>query len=274
MRYKVLVRERDRLKEAGRPEPEVDAEIEKLIAQFPSLVETKTSVSEATAQMLKFAELMQDETGSSSAPSSSTVPTAAPPPAKPIEAVPPNPVPATPSSNVVAPAGGSDAPTTSTSASLPSASTASAGEPEPRPSKNDNSKSFGRAGLILQVIAVTLRMYLDITSRPSFPQKEQGKVLLLAVGAAWLHAYHVDPCGLLGRLVDPTLIVLGLHLQCCIGGYATATTKSRRSFPERFIVYCLRDFLPSLASAFVLYSLAAMSLSFFFDASMTYICRR
>lgn len=59
-KYKILVRERDRLAEKGQQDAEVTSEISKLLADFPELEEVNTKLSAATSAMLSYAEAMQD----------------------------------------------------------------------------------------------------------------------------------------------------------------------------------------------------------------------
>lgn len=57
-RYKVLLREQDRLHERGQKDPEVDRQLDEILTQFPELRETKAAVSDGTKALLAFGEQM------------------------------------------------------------------------------------------------------------------------------------------------------------------------------------------------------------------------
>ncbi|CUG93175.1 Hypothetical protein, putative [Bodo saltans] len=68
-RYKILLREQDRLRERSATDQEIDRELERLRADYPELQEVKSSLSSATASMLAFAESMVEPEGGAAAAS-------------------------------------------------------------------------------------------------------------------------------------------------------------------------------------------------------------
>ena len=271
MRYKVLVRERDRLADRGQTDSEIDAEIAKILEEFPNLVETKTTVSQSTQQMLAFAETMAGDDPAPGPATTQLAPSAvkaAEDAAKPTDKQ--TEVPSLPRAK------GETGDATTTSASPVSlteepsmAAASSPKQPQTKEEKERGERSLARALLALRVVTTIVRMWYDSNAKVTFPPVDQMKIILGAVASALLHLYVVQPCSFFGRLADPSFITAGMHLQFVLTTSLAATHRSRL---ERIVVYFIREFIPSLCCCFMFYCLTMSFATLAFKARPTYFC--
>ena len=243
MRYKVLSRELTRLRERGSTDVEIEGELAKIEAEFPEMVQAlggkAPAISKETAQMLNFAETMaQDD--------------------QPAEAPKPKPQPQPSAETTAAPqSAGKEERTTPLLSPTPDSQTTSPVEPTP-PSglaKKSKGSSWSTAFFLgaVQAVGIAMRVWMDLNARPILPRVSQAKIFLFSFFIAVLHAAVVDPCSIWGRVIDPSLIAVMLHVQFALEPPEGAPSK--RSFAERIFVYTVREFLPSIVSGFVVYSL-------------------
>jgi hypothetical protein len=234
-RYKVLVREQERLTEKGQRDAQVDSQIAQLVAEFPDLVETKPTISESTKSLLSFGEHMA----------------AAELPAQPRAAV----AAATDATQPTAPnaehgdrCGHSHGvPKDDVDAALARPPDVTQGKPR------QDEASPANILRAFAVAAVALRVMNDLRARPTTTPAMLGTLAAAAFLVSAFHALVLDElCSWTALATSPTVFVVAAHA-LVNRTVPQRATKSQRSIIERALVYAARDIIPCLAVTWVVY---------------------
>jgi hypothetical protein len=244
-RYKILLREQQRLAAKSQKDSQVDEQIAAIVAEFPELAETTIQVSDGAKAMLAFGESMAVPDGDGKGPSAAGSPSAS----------------AAPAATAAAPPGASaDGGVATTGGPAP----ATQGKPRPDdPSTSTLERTF-------MVAAVVLRIANDLRARPTTTPLLLLCIVGMSLGTSAMHVTVLgDLCSWLALLTSPTVIAVGFHAiarqqrrraeRQQNGGEPKTVRKSSSvatavlGLVERLAVFSARDLLPCILVAWVVY---------------------
>jgi hypothetical protein len=234
-RYKLLMREKERLTKAGRIDEDIEEELRKIAERFPAIADRPVPPLQAsTAAMLALGEAVHEEekVASGAAPPSTEhqAQQAAIPPtvSNPRE------------ERQMRTVGSKKAPCNDSSAESPS-----------DPPKNHNRSFLLR---LIPALSLFLRLWNDLlVARPKVGAVSLAKCLAVAFLSAIIHFHFADRCGA-GMVCDPFLY------WAAVNGSAMIKSKTISSF-ERVLVFILRDGIGSFCAVLVTYSVTDSTLA-------------
>ena len=178
-RYKLLMREKDRLAKAGKADSDIDGEIGKLVERFPALAgAVLPQLTQSTVAMLAFAEVVKAEEEAANAQ-------------KPVAE--------------------------ETAQQLPTNHQTSASTEAPsQPAKESRGGADARLIGLFGAAAAVLRIWNDLfIARPKIGAVSLAKCLAVAVISAVLHFWVIDRCGA-GVVFDPLLYCLFVNVSAIV----------------------------------------------------------